>query len=437
MDHINGTITVQDKTIQHSVCLLERLLRYYRPLDFGIRLWDGRTWHPETGIASKFTLIIRHPSLLRKMLWKVNELSLAEAFISGELDVEGDLEQAVPLAEYLLHHSHMTWGDRLRFALKLLSLPSSRSFNTGCLAATLTGAYHSLSRDKQAIAHHYDHPAEFYATWLDRQMVYSCAYFASTDDLDTAQARKLDYICKKLRLRRGERLLDVGCGWGALILHAARYYDVYACGITLSARQAEFADSLIRKYSLTDRCRVELCDYRQMNSLGGYDKIVSVGMIEHVGEAQLPVYFRHISNLLKPGGTFLNHGIGLRYGERRAFGPFVNKYIFPDAELVPISTTIGLAEASGFEVRDVECLREHYVLTLRRWRQRLESSIPNMNNLMDESTWRLWRLYLASAAHGFATGRLTLYQTLFSKTQEGSTDMPLTRDDWYGTHSVH
>src|SRR5574340_16365 len=155
MDHINGTMTVQDKTVQHSVRLLEQLLRYYRPLNFGIRLWDGRTWHPETGIASKFTLIIRHPSLLRKMLWKVNELSLAEAFISGELDVEGDLEQAVPLAEYLLH-SHMTWGDRLRFGLKLLSLPSSRSSNTDCLAATLTGAYHSLSRDKQAIAHHYE-----------------------------------------------------------------------------------------------------------------------------------------------------------------------------------------------------------------------------------------------------------------------------------------
>ncbi len=416
-------------------CLLGRLLKHYHPRNFEIRLWDGTTYPTDPGVACQFTLILRDPSVLRNMLWKANELSLAEAFITGDLDIEGDLEQAMSLAEYLSHQP-VTWGNRLRFGIKLLSQSSSTSPTIDGLAATVTGPNHSLNRDKQAIAHHYDHPAEFYANWLDQQMVYSCAYFASTDDLDTAQVRKLDYICKKLRLRRGQRLLDVGCGWGALIVHAARHYGVHACGITLSKKQHKFADVLIRKHGLMDRCRVELRDYRQLNSPDRYDKIVSVGMVEHVGQAQLLGYFHHIWKLLKPGGTFLNHGIGIRHGERCALGPFFNKYIFPDAELVPISTTTGLAERAGFEVRDIECLREHYVLTLRRWRQRLESNVPPVNPIMNEATWRLWRLYLASAAHGFATGRINLYQTLLSKTQDGAADMPLTRDDWYDTHFI-
>ena len=415
--------------------LLVDLLEQYHPRDFQIRLWDGIIRQTDSGVDSKFTLIIRNPSILRTMLWQADELSLAEAFISGELEVEGDLEAAIPLAEYLSHQT-MTWENRLRLGFRLLSSASKHSSKAHDLAARVTGPSHSLHRDKQAIAHHYDHPAEFYAPWLDQRMVYSCAYFSSTDDLDAAQVRKLDYLCKKLRLRRGDRLLDVGCGWGALIVHAARHYGVDACGIPLSEKQAEFTTALITQHGLTDRCRVELRDYRQLDTPETYDKIVSVGMIEHVGASQLPLYFQHIWNLLKPGGTFLNHGIGIRHGERCAFGPFVNTYVFPDAELVPISITTGLAETAGFEVRDIESLREHYVLTLRWWRQRLESNLSPVNRTMDESTWRLWRLYLASAAHGFATGRLNLYQTLLSKTQDGATDLPLTRDDWYATHAL-
>lgn len=434
MNHISKSILLPGTTTHDTVSLLGDLLEEYHPRNFEIRLWDGTTSYPAPGVDSQFTLIVRDRSVLRKMLWQADELSLAEAFISGELDIEGDLERAMPLAEYLSHHP-VTWGSRLRLGFKLLNLPLSNSSKTDGLAARVTGDHHSLHRDKQAIAHHYDHPAEFYAGWLDRQMVYSCAYFDSTDDLDTAQVKKLDYICKKLRLRPGDRLLDVGCGWGALILHAARYYGVHACGITLSEKQAEFAEARIKTIGLSDRCRVDLRDYRQLNSPGEYDKIVSVGMVEHVGEAQLPGYFRHIWTLLKPGGTFLNHGIGIRHGERCALGPFFNTYIFPDAELVPISTTTGLAETAGFEVRDVECLREHYVLTLRHWRQHLESNVPPIHHIMDESTWRLWRLYLASAAHGFAAGRLNLYQTLLAKTQNGAADLPLTRDDWYEAHS--
>ena len=434
MNGIDNSMTLSRKTIHDSTGLLGELLAQYHPRNFDIRLWDGTIWPADPGVTPEFTFILRTPTVLRDMLWKASELALAEAFISGDLEIDGDLEQAIPLAEYLSRHP-VTWGSWLRLGFKSLRWPSNPSFTTNGLAAHVTGPNHSLLRDKQAIAYHYDHPPEFYAGWLDPQMVYSCAYFSFTDDLDAAQVHKLDYLCRKLRLRRGERLLDVGCGWGALIVHAARYYGVQACGITLSEKQAEFAEACIQQHGLMDRCQVELRDYRQLSTPNRYDKIVSVGMVEHVGATHLSGYFRHIWNLLKPGGTFLNHGIGIRHGERCAFGPFVNTYVFPDAELTTISTTTGFAETAGFEVRDVECLREHYVLTLRQWRQRLEKNVTPGSSSMDQSTWRLWRLYLASAAHGFATGKLNLYQTLLSKTQEGSAGLPLTRDDWYEAHS--
>ncbi len=432
--NLGNSICLSNKTTREWVALLDQLLAQYHLRNFEIRFWDGTTWPTDPGMAPQFTLTLRNPSVLRNLLWQSGELALAEAFISGDLEIEGNLEQALPLAEYLSRHP-VPWASRLRMGITLFSWPSNNSSTSNGLAARVTGPNHSLNRDRQAIAYHYDHPPEFYAAWLDRQMVYSCAYFSSTEDLDAAQARKLDYLCRKLRLRRGERLLDVGCGWGALIVHAARHYGVFARGVTLSEKQAEFAEALISKHGLMDRCRVELRDYRQLNTPNGYDKIVSVGMVEHVGAAHLAGYFRHIWTLLKPGGTFLNHGIGIRQGERCAFGPFVNTYVFPDAELVTLSTTTGLAETTGFEVRDVESLREHYVLTLRRWRQRLESNVPPRHSSMDKSTWRLWRLYLASAAHGFATGKLNLYQTLLAKTRDGVAGLPLTRDDWYDGHS--
>lgn len=420
-----------DRTAQRCLALLERALHQYHPRDCAIRLWDGTVWGPEFGYPARFTLVIRHPSAVRRMLWGASQLSLAEAYMSGGFDIEGDPEHVFPLAEYLLHLP-LGLGDRLRYGWKLLRLPSGKDPDIGGRAATVTGVRHSLKRDKQAVAYHYDRPPEFYAAWLDQQMVYSCAYFAtSTDDLDTAQTRKLDYICKKLRLQPGEHLLDVGCGWGGLILHAVRHYGVQAVGITLSHRQAEFTNALIKKWDVADRCRVDVRDYRQLDSPNSYDKIVSVGMVEHVGEAQLPSYFHHAWHLLKPGGVFLNHGIGTRYSETSKLGPFANRYIFPDAELVPITTILGIAETTGFEVRDVESLREHYVLTLRHWRERLEKNGQQVGNSTDDVTHRIWRLYLASAAYGFRTGRLNVYQTLLGKPDQGESGLPLTREDWY------
>ena len=295
-----------------------------------------------------------------------------------------------------------------------------------------SGSVHSRDRDRQAISYHYDLPVDFYALWLDRRMVYSCAYFATPEeDLDSAQEHKLDYICKKLRLRRGERLLDIGCGWGGLIMHAAAHYGVQSVGITLSAPQAELARQRLRESGLNHRCRVEVSDYRDIEHGQRYDKIVSVGMFEHVGEALLPEYFSRAYQLLRPGGAFLNHGIAYSATYHRHGPSFSDRYVFPDSDLVPINTTIRAAELSGFEVRDVESLREHYALTLHNWVHRLETHAEEARRITDDTTYRIWRLYMAGAAHRFRSGRMNVYQTLLAKPLLGESGLPLAREDWY------
>jgi cyclopropane-fatty-acyl-phospholipid synthase len=265
-------------------------------------------------------------------------------------------------------------------------------------------------------------------------MVYSCAYFQSEDeDLDPAQERKLDYLCRKLRLKAGQKLLDLGCGWGGLVMHAARAYGVDATGITLSQPQADLANERIHAEGLDDRCRVLVRDYRQMQEHEAYDALVSVGMFEHVGAVKLPRYFAQAWALLKPGGAFMNHGIAMRGSDKPVKGKsFSNTYVFPDGELVPIHTTLRAAEKAGFEVRDVESLREHYALTLRHWVRRLEAHHEQALQYVSEPTYRVWRLFMSGSAYGFTTGRLNLYQTLLVKPDKGGASrLPLTRSDWY------
>jgi len=251
--------------------------------------------------------------------------------------------------------------------------------------------------------------------------------------LDTAQERKLDYICRKLRLKPGQRLLDIGCGWGGLVIHAAQHYGVEALGITLSEPQAELANQRIAEAGLSGRCQVKVLDYREVNDWGGFDALASVGMFEHVGEDLLEVYFRQAFRLLRPGGLFLNHGIAHRATDPKTKGPtFSNTYVFPDGELVPISTTLRVAEAVGFEVRDVESLREHYALTLRHWVRRLEAHHGEALRYVDEPTYRVWRLFMSGSAHGFTMGRLNVYQSLLVKQgPRGENGLPLTRADLY------
>jgi len=424
-----------DRAVRESLSFLKDLLGDYHPRDFAVRLWDGTVWAAEPGQPARFTLALKHPGALRRMFWPPTEISLAEAYTYDDFDIEGEIEAVFPLADRLLARRRSP-AEVLRRARRLLYLPGDRHDGhprTGREAARLRGIRHSRARDRRAVTYHYDVPGEFYALWLDGRMVYSCAYFATPDeDLDSAQERKLDYICRKLRLRRGERLLDIGCGWGGLVIHAARRYGVSASGITLSEPQAELANERIRRAGLADSCRVEVRDYREVELQDGYDKLVSVGMFEHVGEARLPEYFRRAYRLLRPGGVFLNHGISRNPNTPVRRGPtFISRHVFPDGELVPIGTILGAAEGGGFEVRDVESLREHYALTLRHWVRGLEARADEARRITDETTYRVWRLYMSGSAHGFRTGRLNVYQTLLSKPDRGESGLPLTRTDWY------
>jgi cyclopropane-fatty-acyl-phospholipid synthase len=397
----------------------------------GVRLWNGTRWPDET--LRPATLVLRHPGSLRAMFLPGDELDLAEAYLYDDFDIEGDIESVFDLADALAETTS-GWREKLLAARDLMRLPSSdgrRHSRRG--PARLTGRQHSIERDKQAVTYHYDVSNDFYALWLDRSMVYSCAYFYSAgQNLDTAQAQKLDYICRKLRLQPGQRLLDIGCGWGGLVLYAAQHYGVDATGITLSQPQADLARQRIAEAGLTDRCRVMVRDYRQVDTPAGYEALVSVGMFEHVGAALLPTYFEQAYRLLRPGGVFLNHGIASRATDRPASGPsFFDAYVFPDGELAPINVTLHAAEEAGFEVRDVESLREHYALTLRHWVRRLEAHHEQALRYVDEPTYRVWRLFTSGSAHGFTTGRLNVYQTLLVKPDNGQSGLPLTRADWY------
>src|SRR5581483_8264284 len=421
---------VERESSSKAMGIVQQLLHDYHPRDFAIKFWDGSRLDAEPGQFCPFTWYIHHPSVLRSLLRSDRQVALGEAFIYGDFDISGDILAVFPIAEYL-ESVHFGATQKLRVASTVLGLPSKLHGEQA--RAELHGRTHSRARDQQAVSFHYDLSNEFYSLWLDPEMVYSCAYFKSTNDsLESAQIQKLDHICRKLRLRPGERLLDIGCGWGGLIRHAAKYYGVSAVGITLSRRQLELAQRRIREEGLSSRCEVRLLDYRDAHQLGPVDKLVSVGMVEHVGERALPEYFRCAFRLLKPGGVFLNHGIG-RAGDRPKASEktFTDVYVFPDGELAPISTMLARAEETGLEVRDVENLREHYFFTLVQWLRRLESKEAKAKELIGELKFRIWRLYLAGSAHYFRSGKLDLYQSLLVKTAGGKSGMPLTRADWY------
>ena len=421
-----------DRFAQTGLDILQTILADCRPINFSVRMWDGTTWGPEEGHKAIFTMVINRPGALRRMFLKISDLSVGEAYIYGDFDIEGDFESAFVLEGYF---GGLRPGvtDRLRLARQLMKLPFDDLPSGGRGPASPSGALHSLARDREVVRYHYDVSNAFYALWLDRRMVYSTAYFTDPgEDLDTAQVRKLDYICRKLRLRRGERLLDIGCGWGGLVIHAAKTQGVEAVGITLSTPQAELARERIREEGLGDRCRVEVKDYREVDDPAGFDKIASVGMFEHVGESLLEEYFARAWRLLRPGGVFLNHGIAASAIPPIHPGPyFADHYVFPDGDFVPVSTTLRAAERCGFEVRDVESLREHYLLTLRHWVRRLEARYMDAKRDTDEVTCRVWRLYLYGAAYRFRVGATNVYQALLAKPDSGRSGLPLTRRDWY------
>lgn len=424
--------TTDHRAAKIGLSIFQFLLKDYHPRDFAVRLWDGSTWDTDVGQPRRFTMAIRHPGAFRNMFTSPGDRALGQAYIYDDFDIEGDIEYAFPMAEHLSRLS-LSIADRIRLASLLLRLPSVKVPRLGRQAARLKGTAHSIERDREAVTYHYNTSNDFFALYLDKRMVYSSAYFAAPDeDLDSAQERKLDYICRKLRLQRGERLLDIGCGWGGLIIHAAEKYGVSALGVTLSEPQAALANERVRQKGLDDRCKAEVRDYRQVDGPESFDKLASIGMVEHVGERTLPEYFKQACRLLRPGGVFLNHGIAYRRDQSSDVNrSFSQAYVFPDSDPAPIDVCTRIAEDAGFETRDVECLREHYMLTLRHWVRRLESHHEEAVRLTNEATYRVWRMFMSASAHAFETGMYNVYQSLLIKPDGGKSGLPLTRADWY------
>jgi len=415
----------KDEGVQGGLTFFQTLLETYHPRDCDIRFWDGSTWQAEKGSPARFTIVLNHPGALEKMFSSPVEVALGESYAHGDYAIEGDLEAAFRLGDHLIDHASNLMA-RLNLGLDLARLRRSEQACSrprrllSPVASHLTK--HSHTRDRLAVAYHYNLSNDFFALWLDPRMVYSCAYFASPDqDLAAAQENKLDLICRKLQLQRSESFLDIGCGWGGLVIHAARNYQVRATGITLSEPQARLARERVREAGLSeDECQVRVLDYRKLEGEACYDKVASVGMVEHVGSDQLPRYFAHVFQLLKPGGVFLNHGINsTRYGEAAIRREFFDRYVFPDTEMSPLDVVLRNAEGAGFEIRQVESLRQHYVQTLRAWRQNLEKTAEQAETMVGEETFRIWRLYLAASAYSFTRGHHSVFQSLLIKRAAG------------------
>ncbi|WP_405967371.1 cyclopropane-fatty-acyl-phospholipid synthase family protein [Streptomyces sp. NBC_00015] len=418
--------------------LVEQLLR--APFPVRVRAWDGS----QAGPPDAPTLVVRNRRALRRLLFKPGELGLARAWVSGDLAVEGDLYTALDLLSGLIWQR----GEDARTLGRALRDPDFRAAVRGLLRLAgpplppappreevrRTGHLHTRRTDRRAISHHYDVGNDFYALVLGPSMVYSCAYWESGDStLELAQRDKLELVCRKLDLREGSRLLDVGCGWGSLAIHAAREHGATVVGITLSQEQAAFARKRVADAGLTDKVEIRVQDYRDVTD-GPFDAVSSIGMAEHVGSAKYLEYAQVLFALLRPGGRLLNHQIARRpQRDESAYGvdAFIDAYVFPDGELAPVGTTVGQLERAGFEVRDVESIREHYALTLRRWVARLEAGWDRAVHLTSPGRARVWRLYMAASAVAFERNQIGVNQVLAVRTPgSGDSGMPLRARTW-------
>ncbi len=423
--------------------LLKRLFRRFDG-SFALRLWNGTILRLGNAASHAFdppfTLVCHHPGFVRSMVLGRDPLRLAEAYFQGDIDVEGDFFAALCLKDHL-DSIRLSLRDRLGALLTALRLhaPGDAKLGSASHRSTLHGRAvkaHSRTENRAAISFHYDVSNEFYRLWLDKERVYSCAYFISPNEsLDQAQRNKLEHVCRKLRLQPCDRLLDIGCGWGALVCWAARHHGVRAHGITLSQQQLEVARQRILDEGLQDRVTVELRDYRDLEGIGVFDKVSSIGMFEHVGLANLPTYLATVRRVLRPGGLFLNHGIthDEEGWNKTVASEFINRYVFPDGELDCVSNIQLGMERAGFEIHDVEGLRPHYALTLRRWVQRLEANRDAALREVDEPTYRVWRLYMAASALDFEAGTTGIYQILASRPNRGEWPVPLSRGDLYAS----
>ncbi|MFD4942040.1 class I SAM-dependent methyltransferase [Streptomyces sp. NPDC058239] len=418
--------------------LAEELLGERLPVR--IRAWDGS----ESGPPGAPVLVIHSRRALRRLLWKPGELGLARAWVAGELDIEGDLYEALDLMASLIWDR----GVEAKDSVHPVRDPKVRAFAKGLLQLAgpwlppppppeevrrRTGTLHTKRRDKEAISHHYDVGNDFYELVLGPSMVYSCAYWEDDGNLEDAQRDKLDLVCRKLALKEGDRLLDVGCGWGSMAIHAAREYGARVTGVTLSVEQAAYARKRIAEKGLTDRIEIRVQDYRDVRD-GPYDAISSIGMAEHVGSVRFREYADDLYALLKPGGRLLNHQIARRPEKDESayhVDEFIDAYVFPDGELAPVGRTVATLEEAGFEARDVESIREHYALTLRSWVTNLEENWDRAVRMASPGRARVWRLYMAASALSFEHNKIGVNQILVVRPAEGgAARMPLRARDW-------
>jgi cyclopropane-fatty-acyl-phospholipid synthase len=383
------------------------------PLPAAVRFWDGSELGPgERGSASD-TIVIGNRRGLTYAVMRPDQLGIGRGWVSGDIDLEGDLYR-VMAAGAKLYGFDFTVREKLealRIAARLgaIRIPPPEPPS---VEARVGGRLHSLRRDREAIQHHYDVSNDFYRMILGPTMVYSCAYFdAPGDSLEDAQIRKLDVICRKLRLQPGDRMLDIGCGWGSLMIHAAANYGVRVVGVTLSEEQAAFARRRVVEAGLSDQCEVRIQDYREVAD-GPYDKIVSVGMFEHVGSSQLERYMKTVTDLGTPGGLALHHGICRVHEEDESPNTFIQRYVFPDGELHKVATVIAAAEKAGQEIRDLESMREHYALTLRHWVANLAENRDAAVAEVGVERERVWRLYMTASALAFERGDVSIHQLL-------------------------
>lgn len=389
--------------------LAQRLRAHDIPLR--IALWDGRSF--DLGRNPAVTIRAPSPAGLRHLV-RPSLDALGKAYVEGRLEVEGEVARVIEVVARLAHHTIRP---------------------TGRFGPLVRRALHTRKRDAEAVSYHYDLSNRFYSLWLDPNMVYSCGYFRTPEDsLEDAQTQKIDHILRKIRLRPGDRLLDIGCGWGALILRAAARYGAVATGITLSRKQWELARERIAAAGLADRCQVLLADYRDMG--GSFDRITSVGMFEHVGLNNLPLYFKKVRDLLADGGVAMNHGITATDPDSGQValgaGEFIERYVFPMGELPHISLALREMCAAGLEPVDVENLRPHYARTLRHWSRRFEAAADAIRAEVGEKPYRIWRMYLAGCAYAFEHNWTSIHQILAVKAGgPGANPLPATRDYMY------
>lgn len=390
--------------------------------DLPVRLWDGSTLGPAD---RGYRLLLKEPGALRGVLVPPTDLQVGEAFLADLVDVEGSMVAAI--TDIATLRADVGALEAALLGWDVLHLPAPEAAGPERSRVRPGGRLHSPERDRQVVQHHYDIGVDFYRLFLDRGLVYSCAYFLdddedmtlppdpSSDALDRAQQRKLDVICRKLRLQPGATVLDIGCGWGSLALHAAQAYGARVLGVTLSEDQAMVAKQRVGEAGLEDRVEIRVQDYREVT--GTFDAVASVGMFEHVGTSQWATYYRTAFARTRPGGLFLNHHIttGLRRQVRdlaKAHGSFVGEHVFPDGSLPPASRSISELQDAGFELLDVEQLRPHYARTLRHWTARLEANHDRAAAMVGEPTYRTWRAYMAGSAVGFDHADLGLVQLL-------------------------